>query len=102
MSKVTIRAKLGQVTAIQLGLAAAILSSAQEVFATKPELKATQVITPDNEITVVSIVKDGHTIEFTGREYKAANVARVAAAATPAQTHEKSDASAAETHEDDE
>lgn len=102
MSKVTVRAKLGSVTSVQLGLAAAILASAQEVFAAKPELKATQVITPENEITVVSIVKDGHTIEFTGREYKAANVARVAAAATPAQAVEKVDASAVGTHEDDE
>ncbi|WQY99608.1 hypothetical protein [Acinetobacter phage pB23] len=84
MSKVVIRSKTGSVTALQLGLAVAILASANEVFAEKPELKATQVITPDNEITVVSKVKDGVTIEFTGREYKAANVARVAATPTPA------------------
>lgn len=83
MSKVTIRTKLGSVSAAQLGLAVAILASANEVFAEKPELKATQVITPDNEITVVSKVKDGVTIEFTGREFKQANVARVAAAPAP-------------------
>ena len=79
MSQITIRAKLGAVTAIQLGLAFAILSAAEEVFAAKPELKATQVITDDNEIVAVSKVKAGHTIEFTGREFKQANVARVSA-----------------------
>lgn len=79
MSQVTIRAKSGTVTAIQLGLASAILSAAEEVFAAKPELKATQVITDDNEIVVVSKVKAGHTVEFTGREFKQANVARVSA-----------------------
>ena len=79
MSQVTIRAKLGPVTAIQLGLASAILVAAEEVFAAKPELKATQVITDDNEIVVVSKVKAGHTVEFTGREFKQANVARVSA-----------------------
>lgn len=100
MSKVTIRTKLGSVSAAQLGLAAAILASANEVFAEKPELKATQVITPDNEITVVSKVKDGVTIEFTGREYKAANVARVAAAPAPVATESKS-ADAGVVHHDD-
>ena len=79
MSQVTIRAKSGTVTAIQLGLAYAILVAAEEVFAAKPELKATQVITDENEIVAVSKVKAGHTIEFTGREFKQANVARVAA-----------------------
>ena len=77
MSQVTIRAKSGTVTAIQLGLAHAILVAAEEVFATKPELKATQVITDENEIVVVSKVKAGYTVEFTGREFKQANVARV-------------------------
>ena len=61
MSQITIRAKLGAVTAIQLGLAHAILVAADEVFAAKPELKAT------------------YTVEFTGREFKQANVARVSA-----------------------
>ena len=42
MSQVIIRAKSGTVTAIQLGLAHAILVAAEEVFAAKPELKATQ------------------------------------------------------------
>ena len=79
MSQVTIRSKSGIVTAIQLGLAHAILVAADEVFAEKPELKATQVITDENEIVVVSKVKSGHTIEFTGREFKQANVARVSA-----------------------
>ena len=79
MSQVTIRAKLGTVTAIQLGLAHAILVAADEVFAAKPELKATQVITDENEIVVVSKVKAGYTVEFTGREFKQANVARVSA-----------------------
>lgn len=79
MSQVTIRAKSGTVTAIQLGLAHAILVAAEEVFAAKPELKATQVITDENEIVVVSKVKAGQTIEFTGREFKQANVARVSA-----------------------
>lgn len=79
MSQVTIRAKLGAVTAIQLGLAHAILVAADEVFAAKPELKATQVITDENEIVVVSKVKAGYTVEFTGREFKQANVARVSA-----------------------
>lgn len=79
MSQVTIRSKSGVVTAIQLGLAHAILVAADEVFAAKPELKATQVITDDNEIVLVSKVKAGHTIEFTGREFKQANVARVSA-----------------------
>lgn len=79
MSQVTIRAKLGSVTAIQLGLAHAILVAADEVFAAKPELKATQVITDENEIVVVYKVKAGYTVEFTGREFKQANVARVSA-----------------------
>ena len=79
MSQVTIRSKSGVVTAIQLGLAHAILVAAEQVFASKPELKATQVITDDNEIVVVSKVKSGHTVEFTGREFKQANVARVSA-----------------------
>ena len=79
MSQVTIRSKSGTVTAAQLGLASAILSAADEVFASKPELKATQVFTDENEIVVVSKVKAGHTVEFTGREFKQANVARVAA-----------------------
>ena len=79
MSQVTIRAKLGTVTAIQLGLAHAILVAAEEVFAAKPELKATQVITDENEVVVVSKVKAGHTVEFTGREFKQANIARVSA-----------------------
>ena len=79
MSQITIRAKLGAVTAIQLGLAHAILVAADEVFTAKPELKATQVITDENEIVVVSKVKAGSTIEFTGREFKQANVARVSA-----------------------
>lgn len=79
MSQVTIRAKLGAVTAIQLGLAHAILVAADEVFTAKPELKATQVITDENEIVVVSKVKAGYTVEFTGREFKQANVARVSA-----------------------
>lgn len=79
MSQVTIRTKLGTVSAAQLGLAFAILSAADEVFAAKPELKATQVITDENEIVVVSKVKAGQTIEFTGREFKQANVARVSA-----------------------
>lgn len=79
MSQVTIRSKLGAVSAAQLGMAFAILSAAEEVFAAKPELKATQVITDDNEIVAVSKVKAGHTIEFTGREFKQANVARVSA-----------------------
>lgn len=77
MSQVTIRAKLGTVTAIQLGLAHAILVAADEMFAAKPELKATQVVTDENEIVVVSKVKAGYTVEFTGREFKQANVARV-------------------------
>ncbi len=50
MSQVTIRAKLGAVTAIQLGLAHAILVAAEEVFAAKPELKATQVITTTTKL----------------------------------------------------
>ena len=79
MSQVTIRSKSGTVTAIQLGLAHAILVAAEEVFAAKPELKATQVITDENEIVMVSKVKAGHTVEFTGREFKQANVARVSA-----------------------
>lgn len=79
MSQVTIRAKSGTITAIQLGLAHAILVAAEEVFAAKPELKATQVITDENEIVVVSKVKAGYTVEFTGREFKQANVARVSA-----------------------
>ena len=79
MSQVTIRAKSVTVTAAQLGLAHAILVAADEVFAAKPELKATQVITDENEIVVVSKVKAGHTIEFTGREFKQANVAHVSA-----------------------
>ena len=79
MPQVTIRAKSGTVSAIQLGLAYAILVAAEEVFAAKPELKATQVITDENEIVVVSKVKAGNTIEFTGREFKQANVARVSA-----------------------
>ena len=79
MSQITIRAKLGAVTAIQLGLAHAIIVAADEVFAAKPELKATQVITDENEIVVVSKVKAGYTVEFTGREFKQANVARVSA-----------------------
>ena len=79
MSQITIRAKLGAVTAIQLGLAHAILVAAEEVFAAKPELKATQVITNENEIVAVSKVKAGYTVEFTGREFKQANVARVSA-----------------------
>ena len=79
MSQVTIRSKLGTVSAAQLGLAHAILVAADEVFAAKPELKATQVITDENEVVVVSKVKAGHTIEFTGREFKQANVARVSA-----------------------
>ena len=79
MSQVTIRAKSGSVTAIQLGLAHAILVAADEVFTAKPELKATQVITDENEIVVVSKVKAGYTVEFTGREFKQANVARVSA-----------------------
>lgn len=78
MSKVTIRTKLGSVSAAQIALSVAIIQSANEVFALKPELKATQVITPENEITVVSKVKDGITVEYTGREYKSAPVARVA------------------------
>ena len=78
MSQVTIRSKSG-VTAIQLGLAHAILVAADEVFTAKPELKATQVITDENEIVVVSKVKAGYTVEFTGREFKQANVARVSA-----------------------
>lgn len=80
MSQVTIRAKSGTVTAIQLGLAHAILVAAAEVFAAKPELKATQVITDENEVVVVSKVKAGYTVEFTGREFKQANVARVSSA----------------------
>ena len=80
MSQVTIRAKLGAVTAIQLGLAHAILVAAEEVFAARPELKATQVITDENEIVVVSKVKAGHTVEFTGREFKQANISRVSSA----------------------
>ena len=80
MSQVTIRAKSGTVTAIQLGLAHAILVAANEVFAAKPELKATQVITDENEIVVVSKVKAGYTVEFTGREFKQANVSRVSSA----------------------
>ena len=79
MSQVTIRAKSGTVSAIQLGLAYAILVAAEEVFAAKPELKATQVITDENEIIAVSKVKAGYTVEFTGREFKQANVARVSA-----------------------
>ena len=79
MSQVTIRAKLGTVTAIQLGLAHAILVAADEMFAAKPELKATQVVTDENEIVAVSKVKAGYTVEFTGREFKQANVARVSA-----------------------
>ena len=79
MSQVTIRAKSGTVTAIQLGLAHAILVAADEVFAAKQELKATQVITDENEVVAVSKVKAGHTVEFTGREFKQANVARVSA-----------------------
>lgn len=77
MSKVTIRTKLGSVSAAQIALSVAIIQSANEVFALKPDLKATQVITPENEITVVSKVKDGITVEYTGREYKSAPVARV-------------------------
>ena len=80
MSQVTIRAKSGTVTAIQLGLAHAILVAANEVFAAKPELKATQVITDENEIVVVSKVKAGYTVEFTGREFKQANISRVSSA----------------------
>ena len=80
MSQVTIRAKLGTVTAIQLGLAHAILVAADEMFAAKPELKATQVVTDENEIVAVSKVKAGYTVEFTGREFKQANVARVSSA----------------------
>ena len=80
MPQVTIRAKLSAVTSIQLGLAHAILVAASEVFAAKPELKATQVITDENEIVVVSKVKAGYTVEFTGREFKQANIARVSAA----------------------
>ena len=79
MSQVTIRSKSGTVTAIQLGLAHAILVAAEKAFAAKPELKATQVITDENEIVMVSKVKAGHTVEFTGREFKQANVARVSA-----------------------
>ena len=79
MSQVIIRAKSGAVTAIRLGLVHAILVAAYEVFAAKPELKATQIITDENEIVVVSKVKAGHTVEFTGREFKQANVARVSA-----------------------
>ena len=79
MSQVTIRAKSGTVTAIQLDLAHAILVAAAEVFAAKPELKATQVVTDENEIVAVSKVKAGYTVEFTGREFKQANVARVSA-----------------------
>ena len=79
MSQVTIRSKSGTITAIQLGLAFAILSAADEVFAAKPELKATQVVTDENEIVAVSKVKAGYTVEFTGREFKQANVARVSA-----------------------
>ena len=79
MSQVTIRAKSGTVTAIQLGLAHAILIAADEMFAAKPELKATQVVTDENEIVAVSKVKAGYTVEFTGREFKQANVARVSA-----------------------
>ena len=79
MSQVTIRAKSGTVTAIQLGLAHAILVAADEMFAAKPELKATQVVTDENEIVAVSKVKAGYTVEFTGREFKQANVARVSA-----------------------
>ena len=92
MSQVTIRAKSGSVTAIQLGLAHAILVAADEMFAAKPELKATQVITDENEIVVVSKVKAGYTVEFTGREFKQANVARVAAPRqeTCSNTNEKS------------
>lgn len=82
MSQITIRAKLGAVTAIQLGLAHAILVAADEMFAAKPELKATQVITDENEIVAVSKVKAGYTVEFTGREFKQANVARVSARCT--------------------
>lgn len=107
MSQVTIRSKLGTVTAIQLGLAHAILVAAEEVFAAKPELKATQVITDENEIVVVSKVKAGHTVEFTGREFKQANVARVSApcqeaysnphqAITPTQVDAQLDAEAAD------
>ena len=80
MSQITIRAKLGAVTAIQLGLAHAILVAADEVFTAKPELKATQVITDENEIVVVSKVKAGYTVEFTGREFKQANISRVSSA----------------------
>ena len=80
MSQVTIRAKSGLVTAIQLGLAHAILVAADEVFTAKPELRTTQVITDENEIVVVSEVKAGYTVEFTGREFKQVNVARVSAA----------------------
>ena len=79
MSQVTIRSKSGTVSTIQLGLAYAILVAAEEVFAAKPELKATQVITDENEIVAVSKVKAGYTVEFTGREFKQANVARVSA-----------------------
>ena len=79
MSQVTIRAKSGTVTAIQLGLAHAILVAADEMFAAKPELKATQVVTDEDEIVVVSKVKAGYTVEFTGREFKQANIARVSA-----------------------
>ena len=79
MSQVIVRSKSGTVTTIQLGLVYAILVAAEEVFAAKPELKATQVITDENEIVVVSKVKAGQTIEFTGREFKRANVARVSA-----------------------
>lgn len=92
MSQVTIRSKSGTVTAAQLGLAFAILSAADEVFAAKPELKATQVITDDNEIVVVSKVKAGSTIEFTGREFKQANVARVSAPRQEAMSNPAEDA----------
>lgn len=81
MSQVTVRSKSGQITAVQLGLAHAILVAAQGVFAQKPELKATQVITDDNEIVVVSTVKAGYTIEFTASKFKQADIARVSTAA---------------------
>ena len=92
MSQITIRAKLGAVTAIQLGLAHAILVAAEEVFASKPELKATQVITDENEIVAVSKVKAGYTVEFTGREFKQANVARVSAPRQEAMSNPAKDA----------
>lgn len=106
MSQVTIRSKLGTVSAAQLGLAFTILSAADEVFTAKPELKATQVITDENEIVVVSKVKAGYTVEFTGREFKQANVARVSAprqeaCSNPAEKSAEPEAQVAdEQHED--